>query len=436
MRTVIFRILVSTLVIINPDLPAFSQFTRIETPEFPGIGTSFDQEIITFGDPDHGFFSARAYFSPSSGSAQYCYATSDGGLTWRSSCESQKSRNQQLSVYADFIDNYFLQAINGDTCYEGYQWELGQVTVRISEDFCDFHSLFGSPNSPNKLAHVFAFSNDLIYLTIDDSYHELSIIYKLEGDVTTDILTTFQDTLMISATHFISPNTGFLITHNSSGSTFSIYKTTDQCQSIRPVLIASGKITGIDFFNDSTGMICGAGGMLYKTVNTGETWEAVNSGVTNNISCLDFVSDQAGYFAGDSGMFYRTTDLGASWTQISTPSIYNITGISMFEAGLGYLYYQYGICYRYDVTAGIEYIHPDPIKLYPNPASTFFIVELPFNGSEAASICLKNVSGQLLLKQQFTGNQTELDLGQIQPGLYILTVVTDENRWTGKVVIK
>lgn len=68
------------------------------------------------------------------------------------------------------------------------------------------------------------------------------------------------------------------------------------------------------------------------------------------------------------------------------------------------------------------------LKLYPNPASSFTVLDLSQLGERASAVKITNVSGKLvqeiLLKDQ--ENSLELDVRDLDPGVYIITVEGDE----------
>ena len=71
------------------------------------------------------------------------------------------------------------------------------------------------------------------------------------------------------------------------------------------------------------GYAVGNGGAILKTVNGGNTWTELNSGVTNNLNSVSFVSDLTGYAVGATGKAITTVNGGTTWTAIA-----QITGTS------------------------------------------------------------------------------------------------------------
>ncbi len=80
--------------------------------------------------------------------------------------------------------------------------------------------------------------------------------------------------------------------------------------------------------------------------------------------------------------------------------------------------------YKSETTgANIKPGNPD-MKLFPNPAQNKLIIEKPYQmANEYFSII--NVVGQELMKHQFTGMKTEIDISSLKSGLYFLNLRQD-----------
>jgi hypothetical protein len=82
-------------------------------------------------------------------------------------------------------------------------------------------------------------------------------------------------------------------------------------------------------------------------------------------------------------------------------------------------------------TTGLNLIPADSdLKLFPNPAQNQLIIEKPTQ-IENEYFSIINVVGQELMKQQFTGKKTEVDISSLKSGLYFLNLEKD-----GKVEVK
>lgn len=408
---------------------AFCQFTLIPLPQYPGP-TSFENRLVDFGNPDHGFFSATVYFSPGSGEEYWFYMTDDGGMTW----------TKRFSGGSQWFQNYFLTAVNSDTCLIAYGHEMGDYLFRISGSGSVSFGYYNFSNWMEVPVNVSLFTDSIQFYSVNrysTDKNTYSVLYKLEGDSMTEILQTNRDTLEILKSHFISQDIGFLITKNASNNTYSVLKTTDGCHSLQvSFTIDSLSITGIDFFNPSTGMISCSEGGLYKTNDGGQSWYPVSSGISEKINCLDFVNDQIGYYGGDNGKFFQTTDQGESWTGISFPSDRNIYKLKMFGYGQGYLMCDNGSCYRYTDNSSVALPQETvPALIYPNPTQDRIIIGFPASIAREAEISLVKLTGEVLFHAYHTENEVTINLSAFSKGIYILTIIRGNDRWMKKVIV-
>ena len=72
-------------------------------------------------------------------------------------------------------------------------------------------------------------------------------------------------------------------------------------------------VTGISFYNSSTGWGCGFNGKVFKTTNGGTEWSTLTI-VTESFRDILFVNQSTGLVCGDIGRLYKSTNGGANWT--------------------------------------------------------------------------------------------------------------------------
>ena len=84
--------------------------------------------------------------------------------------------------------------------------------------------------------------------------------------------------------------------------------------------------TTIRFKNDSLGLMMGTNSVILKSVDAGETWDAIDPGILININDFQFVGDSIVYAAGDhytgagqdlKSMLIRSGDNGDTWDSIA-----------------------------------------------------------------------------------------------------------------------
>ncbi len=103
----------------------------------------------------------------------------------------------------------------------------------------------------------------------------------------------------------------------------------------------SSNIYGVYFTSGTTGYIAGAGGSLLKTVDSGDSWDSQNSGITDQINYITCPGNSSTCYAvGQQGKILKTTDGGATWNNISitgvTTQLYSIS-CSPSDADLCYM---------------------------------------------------------------------------------------------------
>ncbi len=97
---------------------------------------------------------------------------------------------------------------------------------------------------------------------------------------------------------------------------------------------------------------------------------------------------------------------------------------------------QHNIIVSGDVITGINSPNNNYFKVFPNPSSGVFAIDLPtFN--ESADIIITNVFGEkvCVLKRQNFKSST-IDLSNQPSGIYFLSLITDSEKYSKKIIIK
>lgn len=74
----------------------------------------------------------------------------------------------------------------------------------------------------------------------------------------------------------------------------------------------------------------------------------------------------------------------------------------------------------------------ESVKIYPNPAKNFVKLELP-NNIKDFNVEISDMSGKLVLK---TENETEINVSDLQNGVYLCSIKANDENITRKIVIK
>ena len=95
---------------------------------------------------------------------------------------------------------------------------------------------------------------------------------------------------------------------------------------------------GVHFTNADTGCAVGEGGAIIKTINGGQKWNWIESGVENTLKTVFSVNNgQRVIVAGDGGVILISENGGESWSTMSSPTTNNIWNIQMITDEIGWM---------------------------------------------------------------------------------------------------
>ncbi len=115
----------------------------------------------------------------------------------------------------------------------------------------------------------------------------------------------------------------------------TVYKTSNIDSPVNTYSVGStANLNSVSFINSSTGYVCGDGGVVYKSVNSGASWSLSNSGIANvKLNSISFLDASNGIIAGENGSIYLTSDGGSSWTLQSSVTTNNLLKVKYFSDG-------------------------------------------------------------------------------------------------------
>lgn len=83
----------------------------------------------------------------------------------------------------------------------------------------------------------------------------------------------------------------------------------------------------------------------------------------------------------------------------------------------------------------IEKFISDDFKIYPNPTSGIFNIDLPSNINNA-DLQIIDISGNTVLKRNINSSNTKIDLSGKAKGIYFIKIISSENSYSKKIILK
>lgn len=210
---------------------------------------------------------------------------------------------------------------------------------------------------------------------------------------------------------FLNENTGYCASSdNQQINETNIAMTTDGGNSwipktFIPSLPVSQEITSIFFVNISTGFVTlrtqftFGGGKVYKTTNSGSSWNEQVLSPLHNPFVVKFKDQNTGIIACDSGYIYRTTNGGTSWQ-------------SQY-LGLNTLLYD------------IEYVNPDTVFIVSQASRIY----KSFNGGVNWVLQTYTPTNLALRTVDFINNNTGILIGRTGQQNHTIVTTNGGNSW-------
>lgn len=74
----------------------------------------------------------------------------------------------------------------------------------------------------------------------------------------------------------------------------------------------------IAFADSNNGFVVGQKGLILKTVNGGNTWDSINSGIAENLFSVGLASRSTIFACGDHGCIIKSANAGKTWKALSS----------------------------------------------------------------------------------------------------------------------
>jgi len=331
--------------------------------------------------------------------------TTDGGSNWVS---------QNSGIQGHLVSVFFIDELNGfvagggillKTIDGGTQWEIDSLVQGNYICFPDANTGYIGNykttdgginwtyfNAPCSMPSAFFVNADTGY-TIPPA--GVGDIFKTEdgGSNWITLSTGWTDDGMLNSVFFTSADTGFAIgTVNYYG---GILKTNDG--GLNWTLQIQGQwSTCIYFFDPNTGYIAYENGAMLKTIDGGNSWFNSYTGTNNYLSSVYFPTLDTGYTVGSDGIILKTTNGG-------------IVGVSD------------------------NVITPNKIRIYPNPVKDQLSIECSTISGQT-NLSIYDIQGQEIIEMDISDRKIQIDLVNLNAGVYFVKVRNNSITETKKII--
>lgn len=280
----------------------------------PNFDLSTYGNDLDFLNEDTGFVFCHKT-SPTRG---YVYKTYDGGITWQQKLFFNGERVSRGAIFSD------------STGYAQGENRLFKTTDMGESWFPIFY------DSSRQMANLNFENSTTGYLVFFDG-----TILKTENGAQN--FTTFYQFPDLTQDVYFNGNIGHVLANGTRA-----YSTTDGGSSWYTYNFPThgALLLSLNFVDPDTGFVCGNFGEIYKTSNSGITWERVKNTFTyDSFYDLEFVNNNEGFLASIAGI-YQTTDGGSNWQKLQNLPNYVFLGIDFPSPQYGYAASTNGAVYK------------------------------------------------------------------------------------------
>ncbi|KPK84904.1 MAG: hypothetical protein AMS27_08785 [Bacteroides sp. SM23_62_1] len=106
---------------------------------------------------------------------------------------------------------------------------------------------------------------------------------------------------------------------------------------------ASYCIYSLYFTDDNTGWAAGGEGYVYKTEDSGASWDILETGTTEFLSDIFFIDSNTGWAVGNNGTIIKTIDGGNHWVSQNSETTYRLESVFFIDMNTGFVVGDNGI---------------------------------------------------------------------------------------------
>ena len=205
----------------------------------------------------------------------------------------------------------------------------------------------------------------------------------------------------------------------------------------------AGSYNDIFFLNDQEGWVVGNNGLIGYTVNGGDTWTQQTNPDTNSLYGVFFLTQNIGWAVGSQGTILYTANGGDTWTGQgaghTTAFLRGVHFVSTNNGNVGYVVGNGKTLLKYGEVLGIgDAKLPIEFQLFPIPVKDKLQIKCSDLKTESGIIEILSLDGKELLKKEiYRGNENnEIDLSNLEAGMYFCKITIDNKSSTKKLIIE
>jgi len=241
--------------------------------------------------------------------------------------DSGKSWSQVLSTYSGFSRIKFMDNKIGFIIGKN---DLVLKTVDGGNNW----SLKQTGNSKADFTSTYLINKDTVFVLgaedADKSLYSSYINYTYNGG----------DNWFRKALNTLQDIPGFVMWNKNSGVAGTrdsgVFSTQNGFQSYSVNLKAGITLSDISVVRDSIVLLIGTGGVISRSIDSGKTFTAISSPVTENLNRIHFCNDSVGMACGNNGTIILTKDAGKTWSKMSIGTTQDFTGIYVLNPYLAW----------------------------------------------------------------------------------------------------
>jgi len=188
------------------------------------------------------------------------------------------------------------------------------------------------------------------------------------------------------------------------------------------------------FIDATTGWAAGGGGEIFKTIDSGLSWQRIRRGDGNSLSSIRFIDAINGWAVGSFGQIIKTTDGGTNWIDQASGTAEDLRSVHFVNAKLGWAVGQHGVILKTPISSVVsvdENLEPNsttPTDIvleqnYPNPFNPSTTISFSLRRAEFVTLRVFNIRGEevarLIEKQLAAGaHQVQWNASAFVSGVY------------------